>query len=264
MLGHPAGVRAGRAGLLRGQGGGARRRPAPWSSECTSAPPSSSIPTRSPVATSTTSGDVTARHVPRSCTTRSEAAERNDEPPITIVAIGTLRPRRKRSVPGGTREKPAEPSVSGIRAPPVAPRYTIGRPQRSAWPKSLASRLLPIPDEEPRFTVMSSPATVTGRPSIVPWPPILPSPGVVSASSPRAERTNVPCSSNEPSSSRPAMCSRTFSSPGRAGARCARRPPSRSGLPHGGGAGPRRGRARSRPSHAGCLPRNVCSSVPDS
>lgn len=93
---------------------------------CTSAPPSSSIPTVSPVATSTTSGDVTARHVPRTWMTTSDAAATNDEPPnesptITLI-IGMRRRRRKRPGSGGTCAKPADPSVSGMRAPPVEPK----------------------------------------------------------------------------------------------------------------------------------------------
>src|SRR3712207_8250135 len=51
-------------------------RSRPW----TSTPPRSSFPSRSPVAISTTSGEVTARQLPRSWTTRSEVAETNDEP----------------------------------------------------------------------------------------------------------------------------------------------------------------------------------------
>ena len=47
----------------------------------------------SPVATSNTRGDVTARHDPSVITTKSDSADKNEEPPkdwpTTAVAIGT-------------------------------------------------------------------------------------------------------------------------------------------------------------------------------
>jgi hypothetical protein len=89
------------------------------------------------VAISTTRGEVTARQLPRTWTTRSEWAETNEEPPndgpTMTVAIGICRRRRERSAAGWTFEKPSEPSASGIRAPPVSPKYTNGCPSRRAW-----------------------------------------------------------------------------------------------------------------------------------
>jgi hypothetical protein len=58
--------------------------------------------------------------------TRSDAADTNEEPPklsptITVMN-GTRRRRRNRSTSTATWAKPAEPSESGMRAPPVAPK----------------------------------------------------------------------------------------------------------------------------------------------
>jgi len=78
------------------------------------------------VAILATSGEVTARQVPRTWMTRSDAALTNDEPPkespTMTVMNGTRRARRKSSTSTATWAKPAEPSESGMRAPPVAPK----------------------------------------------------------------------------------------------------------------------------------------------
>ena len=76
------------------------------------------------------------------------------------------------------RANPSEPIMSGIRAPPVSPKNTNGTPSRRAAPNSRFSLRPPAAAELARLTVMSSPAATTGRPSILPHPPILPSPGV--------------------------------------------------------------------------------------
>jgi hypothetical protein len=60
---------------------------------------------------------------------------------------------------------------------------------------------------------MSSPTTVTGRPSMVAWPPILPSPGVEGRSATRSETANVPTSSKLPGSTSAPMLSRTVGAP---------------------------------------------------
>ena len=71
-----------------------RRRPrsiCPVMRAWTSTPPRSSKEITSPVATSNTRGDVTARHVPRTWTTKSEWPEEREPPnesPTMIVAIG--------------------------------------------------------------------------------------------------------------------------------------------------------------------------------
>ena len=86
----------------------------------------------SPVATSNTRGEVTARHEPRVMTTKSDMPARNDEPPndwpTMAVAIGTRwrRAAMVNSSPGS--EIPSAPMVSGIRAPPVSPKWTMGMP----------------------------------------------------------------------------------------------------------------------------------------
>ena len=87
----------------------------------------------SPVATSNTRGEVTARHEPRTCTTKSDRADRNDEPPkdwpTMAVAIGT---RRRRGWPiVGTldlRRCPRRRSCRGCG------RRRSGRSGRSACP----------------------------------------------------------------------------------------------------------------------------------
>ena len=179
------------------------------------------------MAIATTRGEVTARQVPRTCTVKSLMAEMNDEAPklgpTMAVARGISWARPENSVIDGSSAKPSEPMMSGIRAPPVWPKYTNGMPLRTARSTSRAMRRLPTSAVEPRLTVMSSPPTITGRPPlIVPTPPIFPSPGVVGRSSGRIEWVKVPISSNElrsrPSgpttfSRNPSMCSRTVRSP---------------------------------------------------
>jgi hypothetical protein len=81
-----------------------------------------------------------------------------------------------------------------MRAPPVSPKYTSGWPLLIACSVMRCTRLLPISEEEPRNTVMSSPTTAIGRPSSRAMPPILPSPGEFALSSGRAERAKVPTS----------------------------------------------------------------------
>ena len=77
----------------------------------------------SPVATSNTRGDVTARHEPRVITTKSDRADRNDEPPndwpTMAVAIGTWWWRAAIANRSPASEMPSAPIVSGMRAPPV-------------------------------------------------------------------------------------------------------------------------------------------------
>ena len=97
---------------------------------CTSTPPNSSKPTFSPVATSTTRGEVTARHEPRTCTTKSlMAAVKLDAPklcPTMAVATGTAWLRWAISIIEDNSAKPSADIMSGTLAPPVWPKYTKG------------------------------------------------------------------------------------------------------------------------------------------
>ena len=81
-------------------------------------------------------GDVTARHEPRVITTKSDRADRNDDPPndwpTMAVAIGTWWWRAAMVKRPPTSEMPSEPMVSGMRAPPVWPKCTIGLPMARA------------------------------------------------------------------------------------------------------------------------------------
>lgn len=76
---------------------------------------------------------MTARQEPRTITTKSDMADKNDEPPKDLptiaVAIGT---RWRREAKAGNNspdsEIPSEPMMSGMRAPPVSPKCTTGMP----------------------------------------------------------------------------------------------------------------------------------------
>ena len=179
----------------------------------TSTPPTSSNEMISPVAISNTLGEVTARVEPRVITTKSDRADRNDDPPklwpTMAVATGISCRRRAMAKISPASEMPSEPIRSGIRPPPVWPKCTSGMPMARARSYRRCSLRPPTTELEPRFTVMSSPNTATGRSATVPWPPIFPSPGVEARSATRIERENVPSSRNEPGSRKASMWSRT-------------------------------------------------------
>ena len=104
---------------------------------CTSTPPSSSKPMSSPVATSNTRGEVTARHEPRTWTVKSLMAEMNEEPPkdLPTITVASGHPVVAAGE-GGERQRsprcPRRPGCRGCVPPPVSPRCTIGVPWRRA------------------------------------------------------------------------------------------------------------------------------------
>ncbi len=106
---------------------------------------------------------------------------------------------------------PRAPMWSGMRAPELSPRKTMGRPRlvatRFMWP---ILRPLVAADEAP-ITVKSLATTAQSRPSIRPKPATLPSAGERSGSA--GEAPNRPDSMNVPGSSRRSTRSRTFSTP---------------------------------------------------
>ena len=120
---------------------------------------------------------------------------------------------------------PAEPMMSGMRAPPASARYTIGSPRRAARRFSSASLWEATRLEVAASTVKSLEHTTTGRPSMRPKPPTLESAGVSSSMPGTSEVLKVPTSRNEPESNRRSTRSRALSAP------AARRRARRSGPP---------------------------------
>ena len=147
------------------------------------------------------------------------AAERNDEPPnespTITVASGTRRRRENRAVPGGTVHEALGAHRVGDAGPAglaeVDDRVAGGGRRARRAARALRA---PICDEPPRFTVTSSPETVTGaarrsargRRSCRPRASSRRPPGRPSGRTCRPPRS---C----PASSRPSMCSRTVRSP---------------------------------------------------
>ena len=97
---------------------------------------------------------------------------------------------------------PNAPILSGMRAPDDSPRKTNGRPRsvavRCIW---LIFFILVAADDAP-FTVKSFTTPTASRPSMRPYPHSLPSPGLESRSSGRAEVANRPDSRKLPVSKR--------------------------------------------------------------
>ena len=163
----------------------------------TSGPPSSSLPTRSPMDASTTGGPAVKMAASGVMIERSHSravtAPCPAEGPITPQTMGTSPDKAACAWRSLGPPPPGSPGMGG-RCPAPSSSMINGmrsRPAISAIRQRLRVAAGPI---EPPMVVKSSAPTATGRPSIVPTPATRASAGTGPA--------RVPISVNEPSSSR--------------------------------------------------------------